>query len=79
MSTTNRPPLWQLMKDAYLAPPTTATEGQCWAAEIRAVADWLLPETEPENRPLEDQIAWTTRYNLRQQLLGQADRAERGD
>ena len=32
-------PLWRVMKDAYMAPPESATEEQCYAAEIRAIAE----------------------------------------
>jgi hypothetical protein len=44
--TPNRPPLWQVMQDAH--PPGLTTpdrfwmyERDCFAAELRAIADWL--------------------------------------
>ena len=77
------PPLWRVMKDAYMAPPTTATEAQCYAAEIRAIADWLVPEEEP----ITDQEAECLvtcgkrrqRTRHRDRLLAEADRAEAGE
>jgi hypothetical protein len=78
---TNRPPLWQVMHDAYEEAFITG-DGCTWtgrAAEIRAIADWLVPEEEPEPLPLEEQVAWATRRNMRQRLLAEADRAEAGE
>jgi hypothetical protein len=56
------------------------------SAEIRAVADWLVPE---EQEPRGVQVAADTysaqricqhqRQALRQRLLAEADRAERGE
>jgi hypothetical protein len=64
------------MKAAY-DPSKSYREG--YAAEIRAIADWLVPE--------ETTSAWTRprmerqseRLNLRQTLLAEADRAEAGE
>ena len=74
------------MFDAYdtapAAPPEADndwTDRHGYAAEIRAVRDWLVPETEPpttDNRLARD---WTIRMRLRDLLTAEADRAERGD
>jgi len=61
-------PLWRVKKDSNLSPPTTATEEQCYAAEIRAIADEI--ECNPEaNRCTEwgDVADW---------LRSEADKAE---
>jgi hypothetical protein len=53
------------------------------SAEIHAVADWLVPE---EAKPSDDfcvppvySMLWQQRQALRQRLLAEADRAERGE
>jgi hypothetical protein len=76
-----RPPLWQVMQDAWDDVPeyVLSVERAYIAAQIRAIADWLVPEEEPEPLPLEDQIAWVARCNMRQRLLAEADRAEAGE
>ena len=82
---TKRLPLWEVMRAAYDC--STAANGSThdwtdrhgYAAEIRAVRDWLVPETEPpttDNRLARD---WTIRMRLRDLLTAEADRAERGD
>jgi len=83
MTDTNRP-LWEVMQNAYdrqliAAVGVDALDRLCYAAEIRAIADWLVPEEEPEPLPLEEQVAWATRRNMRQRLLAEADRAEAGE
>ena len=84
MTDTNRP-LWQVMYAARHARPVTNDPmagqefGPLYAAEIRAIADWLVPEEEPEPLPLDEQIAWVVRSNLRRQLLAESDRAGAGE
>ena len=83
--TPNRPPLWEVMRDAYeLSPlPVDANLDQIYrnvyAAEIRALRDWLVPQEEPpttDDRLVRD---WTVKMRLRDLLTAEADRAERGD
>ena len=79
---TNRPPLWQLMADAFLLSVNTGhSEEMAMAAELRAIADWLVPE-EPivveGGRTYEQAWLVSERERLRLLLLGEADRAEAG-
>jgi len=69
MSNTNCP-LWQVMKDAYMAPPPTATEEDCYAAEIRAIAD----EIDERFKRLD----YMTAEEITTWLRAEADRAEVG-
>lgn len=84
------PPLWRVMHRAYdeSAPPGGGewTNSCGYAAEIRALADWLVPEEpEPEvpDFPDANDMApwqrWHERKRTRQRLLAEADRAERGE
>lgn len=81
-------PLWKVMRTAYAC--STAPNGSTrdwtgrdgFAAEIRAVAEWLVPEEEP----LPDSVHGGNRFDrqaerqrLRALLITEADRAERGD
>ena len=50
-------PLWQVMKDAYMAPPTTATEEQCYAAELRAIAEKIERHPQAIRCPEWDDVA----------------------
>ena len=90
--TPNRPPLWEVMRDAYeLSPlPVGANLDQIYrnvyAAEIRALRDWLVPEeAEPTGmRPCGDtysaqSIKRGERQRLRALLTAEAETAERGD
>jgi hypothetical protein len=69
------------MDDAYLG--CDGTRKNAYAAEIRAIADWLVPEEEP----LTDEEAaclvtwgkWRQRMRQRVRLLIEADRAEAGE
>jgi hypothetical protein len=65
--TFDREPLWQIMKDAYMVPPPTATEEQCYAAEMRAIADAMVMALPNWGEGEEDVRNW---------LLSEADRAE---
>jgi hypothetical protein len=82
MTDTQDQPLWRLMSDArYRSAELGAHITLATAAEIRAVADWLVP---PELEQLEAQnwavrVKWRTGLALRQRLLDEADRAERGE
>ena len=85
--TPNRPPLWEVMRDAYeLSPlPVDANLDQIYrnvyAAEIRALRDWLVPEpAEPLFTATDEAFAiWEERKALRALLTTEADRAERGE
>ena len=94
MTTPNRPPLWREMHDAWdTAPPAPADADDDWtyrhgyAAEIRAVADWLIPDDPIPDVVMESDLDAfgiymvfnRMRMHLRQQLLTEADRAERGE
>jgi hypothetical protein len=69
----DRPPLWTVMCAAYAATPPTYHAAFYYAAEIRALADWLAPEMDEEMAPFA--IRLTT---LRALLFAEADRAEAG-
>jgi hypothetical protein len=71
-------PLWRVMQRAGALSPDNVRP---ISAEIRAVADWLVPP-ELENLKPQDpevRIKWRTGLELRQRLLAEADRAERGE
>ena len=90
---TEREPLWWIMQEAYFE---SRKPGHCdrlgYAAEIRAIADWLVPE-EPEpplgvvpkseiNKCIDEHSEWRewfVRGCLRTELLAEADRAEAGE
>lgn len=77
------PPLWQVMDGAYreaLAIRPLPTEGYCYAAELRAIADWMAP-AEPGTGLLAvvaglDEAGCLA---IRTALLAEADRAEAGE
>jgi hypothetical protein len=74
--TPNRP-LWEIVRDlGAFAVVHGLLQRRLIALLLRAIADWLVPEMEPEDIPLEEQIAWVASRNLRQRLLAEADRAE---
>ena len=81
--TPDRPPLWRVMHDAFLSSTLSGEEGhQGFAAEIRALRDWLVPEEpepEPGDRYEQRHIIWRHNHRLRAQLTAEAERAERGD
>jgi hypothetical protein len=66
-----------------------ATSRECWAAEIRALRDWLVPFEEVQgpyvNGPLgwvintEEQHRCDERQRLRALLTAEAERAENGE
>jgi hypothetical protein len=96
-------PLWEVMRHAYdqssvpstLIDASDPSTGDCltdrygYAAEIRALADEVVPE-QPEPSPYVDSIMgwvmdqnphveWKTRQAIRQRLLAEADHAEKGE
>ena len=79
-------PLWRVMYDAYYSVqqhPDVLSEDcerQTIAAEIRAIADWLVPDDTIE-KPVDTALkgAAMERRALRDTLLAEADRAEAGD
>jgi hypothetical protein len=75
---TYREPLWRAMEDASTAiiPPSS----KCYAAELRAIADWLVPE-ELIPRTLQGHriVAIQERRRIRRVLLAEANRAEAGE
>jgi hypothetical protein len=86
--TPNRPPLWEVMRDALSAiPKDTIFKGGdgfvrvCVAAQLRAIADWLVPEEDPFvfETGSADWFYQRNRERLRRQLRAEADRAEAGE
>jgi hypothetical protein len=76
MTTPSRP-LWRVMYDAYydmLEKCEPMSEGLCYAAELRAIADWLVPE-----EPLPHGPGQKERCNIRAILLAEAARSEAGE
>ena len=82
MTTPNRPPLWEVMRAAYDC--STAANGSTddwterdgFAAEIRAVRDWLVPDEGPRPGLSYMGTRWDERQRLRAVLTAEADRAE---
>ena len=83
MSEHTRPPLWEVMHQGFWKCPK-----ENWrlssAYMIRALRDWLVPETpspsEVEFWPDDDaEREWQYSQRLRALLTTEADRAERGD
>ena len=70
----DRPPLWTAMCAAYAATPASAHASSYYAAELRALADWLAPPDKDAAAP-PFAIRFTT---LRSVLLAEADKAEAG-
>ena len=93
MTTPNRPPLWEVMRAAYDC--STAANGSTddwteldgYAAEIRALRDWLVPEEPPPHRGMRpggtnltyQETLSVERQRLRDLLTAEADRADRGE
>jgi hypothetical protein len=82
-------PLWHVMRDAnHRAPLTRGADGSLesvgYAAELRAIADWLVPLEQPPHRGMRPGGSTLTyqetlsveRQRLRAALLAEADRAE---
>jgi hypothetical protein len=69
----DRPPLWQVMQDAYFKGGKPGFSETCaYAAELRAIADWLVPP-DRDNDVAPFAIRFTT---LRAVFLSEADKAE---
>jgi hypothetical protein len=89
MTDTQDQPLWRVMHKAHSAvsDPFGKAIRASYAAEIRAVADWLVSkQPEPEMQTLPPTVdygtawaLWHQRDDLRQRLLAEADRAARGE
>ena len=84
MTVPNRPPLWEVMYEAFWRCPR-----ENWrlssAYMIRALRDWLVPKEQADSylTALGDvdtieQARWRQRQSLRALLTAEADRAERG-
>jgi hypothetical protein len=91
MTDPNRPPLWQVMQNARPSGLTTPDrfwmyERDCFAAEIRAIADWLVPDEPNAPRSTDgswnaavqmgSDAIWMQRQHFRKLLLAEADKAE---
>lgn len=87
MTDPSRPPLWLEMRTAYdcsTAPNGSTgdwTERDGFAAEIRAVRDWLTPEAAEPLQPCPGSSwgRWHERQRLRAILTAEANRTEKGD
>jgi hypothetical protein len=85
---TNRPALWRVIEQAVIdAPdPKWSVAGNLYAAQIRALRDWLVPEEEPPHRGMRSggigltyqETVFMERQHLRALLTDQANRAEVG-
>lgn len=79
------PPLWRVMEQVGWGKGYAATPREVFGAELRAIADWLVPE-EPRGNVIgvETRNDWARivmrdeRQRLRMLLLVEADRAEAG-
>jgi hypothetical protein len=78
---TPRRQLWRVMHDAYLKPNLSGPRGHLgFAAEIRALADWLVPEADaPTSGGDLAKMKHLVSMRFRAQLLDEADRAEAGE
>jgi hypothetical protein len=88
-------PLWEVMRDAYdtssvpadlveACDPQTGdwlTDRYGYAAELRAIADEVAPESPPpeDHADATDWHAWSATHEIRALLLAEAERAEKGD
>jgi hypothetical protein len=84
MNDTQNQPLWRVMEGAFLEGRNPGfSDRHGYAAEIRAVANWLVPEEVKPNDefciPPVHSMLWQRRQALRHRLLAEADRAERGE
>ena len=94
MTTPNRQALWEVMRDAYDVSPPLPVDANLdqinrngYAAEIRALRDWLVPEEPPPHRGMRpggtnltyQETLSVERQRLRALLTAEADRAERGE
>ena len=82
----NSEPLWKKMHRAHMehADPLAACALRGYAAEIRAIADWLVPERDaPPSSPhmggYVEHVLWAQTQMLRDLLLDEANRAEAGE
>jgi hypothetical protein len=88
----DKKPLWRVMHEAYwrvagcdgFDPPASP---DCYAAELRAIADVVVPEAPSPSRWqyrterfwFMVYTAWEERQRIRALLLAEAERAEKGD
>lgn len=85
MNDPNRPPLWQVMRTAYdcsTAPNGSTddwTERDGFAAEIRAIAEWIKKARPDSDEILHGAIRADELDSILALLTAEADRAERGD
>ena len=88
MADPTNPPLWEVMSAAYGtakipegASDVTRDLSEVFgtAAEIRAIADWLVPDQIHDlTHGSISELKWRERQRLRDLLLAEADRAEAG-
>lgn len=79
-------PLWKVLEAAYFKGRSPGfAEGPGYAAEIRALRDWLVPEEKapPQRQDIggwnswHDNLCWKERQRLRALLTAEAERAEK--
>lgn len=74
-------PLWSLAKHA--GDSTPGRHRDAFAAELRVVTDWLVPEDDrmilPPSAGPGEYHRWCERQRLRQLLLAEIDKAEEAD
>ena len=88
----SKPPLWEVMRRAYdVSSPVPVDanldwiDRHCYAGEIRALRDWLVPEEKqpPQRADIggwnswHDKLCWDERQRLRALLTAEAEKAER--
>lgn len=79
MTTNNRSPLWMTMQLAFFEGRNPGLNDRYgYAAEIRALRDWLVPEESIEDAPgrFVNGCCLGERQHLRALLTAEADRAE---
>jgi hypothetical protein len=77
MTDADRPPLWRVMEAAVKSAPTFEFEDLA-AVELRAIADWLVPEEPLYGGDHRWELERDQRQAIRKKLLAEADRAEAG-
>jgi len=75
-------PLWKVMHDARVDAEPMGDGWGSWteyAAELRVIADWLVPEEAWLGTDETCYAHFSERRRMRQRLLAEADRAEQGE
>jgi hypothetical protein len=83
-TTPNDQSLWRVMADAFAQTQDPGPEFfRAYAAELRAIADRVVPEEPPMSRRIQGNAVakalYLQRQRTRARLLAEADRAEAGE